>query len=137
MNRKNKYWKGKENSQEEQACDLISSVIYSPCRPVLWLPNVQGVPNCIQSVLQQTSAGCNYGQLWLGNIYLEKVLDPKVDNLVPKTSCFMRYKPQVGFFLGFWMGNFELLRYTLFLDFTNNILECPMEPRETHCFSGV
>lgn len=89
MNHKSKYWKDKENSQE-QAYELLSSVIYSPCRPLLWLPNVQGVPTCTQSVLQQASAGCHFRQLWLGNIYLERVLGPKADNLVPKTSGFMK-----------------------------------------------
>lgn len=34
------------------------------------------------------------------------------------------------------MGNFELARYTPFLDFTN-LLECLTEARETLSFTGV
>lgn len=137
MNHRSKFWKDKENSPEEQVCEPLSSVIYSPCRPLLWLPNVQGV-------LPVHSHFCSRRQLVVvsGNSGLvisiwREYWVPRLTTKSPKllVSLDVICKPQVVF-LGFWTGNFELARSTPFLDFTSS-LECLTEPRGTLCFTGV
>lgn len=137
MNHNSKYWKDKENSPEEQVCELISSVIYSPCRPLLWLPNVQGVLPEHSHLCSRRQLGVVSGNSGLVISIWREYWVPRLTTKSPKllVSLDVICKPQVVF-LGFWTGNFELARSTPFLDFTSS-LECLTEPRETLCFTGV